>query len=204
MNCARDLLAALLMGMAGCLMALAPSQAAEPPGPPTAAALPTVAPELEAVRLDYEIALATVQSGDLEGAAVMLREIVERAPAAVTPLASLAIVQVRLGHLDAAQKSLQDAIAKQPEAALYNELGIVQRQQGHFAEARQSYQQALALDERFARAHLNLAILCDLYLGELPTAMEHYRRFQELSGEGDKSQVANWIGDLERRLKVTP
>lgn len=204
MNCVRDLLVALLMGGAGCLVAPVPLQASEPPVTTTAAPTPTMAPELEAVRLDYEIALATVQSGDLEGAAAMLRDIVARAPAAVTPLASLAVVQMRLGHFDEAEKSLNDAIAKQPEAALYNELGIVQRQLGRFAEARQSYQQALSLDESFARAHLNLAILCDLYLGELPTAMEHYVRYQELSGEGDKSQVANWIGDLERRLKVTP
>lgn len=172
--------------------------------PPAAVAAPPPDPVREAARQDHEIALATIQSGDLEGAAAQLREIAVRLPEAATPLANLALVQQRLGHFEEAEKSLAEAIARKPEAAYYNALGIVQRKRGNFAGARRSYEQALALDNDFAHAHHNLAILCDIYLDDLPAALAHYRHYQRLTGETDKSQVAGWITDLERRVKVAP
>lgn len=195
--------AALLLLLAGCTAA--------PPAPPPAAVeekpaavAPPPDPQLEAVRADYEIALATIASGDLDSAAAQLRDIAERAPQSVTPLANLARVQQQLGHVDEAEKSLREAIARHPEAPFYNALGVLQRKQGKFAEARQSYQQALAIDGDFALAHYNLAVLCDLYLDEPATALEHYRHYQRLANERAQNQVTGWIAELERRTKERP
>lgn len=205
-NCARGATACVLLLLAGC----AAQPAAEAPAPvehPAAVAetvSPPPDPQLEAVRTDFEIALATIASGDLDSAAALLRDIAERVPQAATPLANLARVQERLGQFDAAAQSLQEAITRRPEAAFYNALGVLQRKQGKFNEARRSYEQALAVNGDYAPAHHNLAVLCDLYLDEPATALEHYRHYQRLADQNEQGQVAGWIAELDRRLKERP
>lgn len=201
MNCVKTLPLLLILLLAGC----AGAPPAAPPAETVAAPLaPPPDPVLEAVRADYEIALTLLRSGELQDAAELLRDIAARAPQASSPLANLALVQQRLGHLDEAEKTLGEALARHPEAAFHNQLGVVQRQQGRFAEARRSYEAALALESEFAPAHYNLAILCDLYLDDAPTALEHYRHYQRLTGQEEKSQVAGWIAELERRTRSAP
>ncbi|HEY0721951.1 MAG TPA: tetratricopeptide repeat protein [Gammaproteobacteria bacterium] len=192
----------MVLLLAGCAAAPPAEKPAETQA--THVSVPPPDPVLEAVRADYEIALTLLHSGELQDAVTMLREIVERAPQAVAPLANLALAQQRLGQLDEAAQSLAAAIVRHPEATLHNQLGVVQRQQGHFIEARRSYEAALALDSEFAPAHYNLAILCDLYLDDAPAALEHYRHYQRLTAQEEKSQVAGWIAELERRTRGAP
>ena len=86
------------------------------------------------------------------------------------------------------------------DAVAYNHLGILQRRKGQFEEALMAYQRAIEIDVKYARAHLNLGILFDLYLQDLEKALAQYRVYQTLTDEQDK-QVAGWIVDIERRLK---
>ena len=76
------------------------------------------------------------------------------------------------------------------------------RQRGQFAQARKAYEKALGINAAYASAHLNLGILNDLYLQNLDTALQHYQRYQVLTGDSDK-QVAKWIIDLERRVQAS-
>jgi TolA-binding protein len=78
---------------------------------------------------------------------------------------------------------------------------IDQRRAGRFADARQGYAAALALDPLYPPAHMNLAVLLDLYLGEPAEAMAHYQRYLELATEPDP-RVALWAREASNRTGI--
>jgi tetratricopeptide (TPR) repeat protein len=112
---------------------------------------------------------------------------------------NLGLLYLKKGDMEAAQKALEQSIALNPVDALaYNHLGVTLREQGKFQESQTAYLQAIKLDESYADAHLNLGILYDLYLQQLPNALQQYQRYQELTGGNDQT-IAKWIVDLQRR-----
>ena len=95
--------------------------------------------------------------------------------------------------------ALQAALLKAPDSVpLLNQLGIAQRQQGQFEQARQSYEAAIAANASAPLPHLNLAILYDLYLGDVAKAQALYQRCVELS-PADTPQLNRWLAELKGR-----
>ncbi len=99
--------------------------------------------------------------------------------------------------------ALQAAASSLPTSApgsapLLNQLGIAQRQAGQFDAARKSYEAALAADAKYLPAQLNLAILLDLYMGDVTQAQAAYQRCLELS-PGDAQQLNRWLAELKGR-----
>ena len=123
----------------------------------------------------------------------------QRAPELSGPHANLGVVYHRSGRTKEAIEALNRAIALNPRRAVYyNELGIIHRQEGKFDDARRAYRKALDTDPDYALAHLNIAILYDLYLQEPKQALPHYQRYQQLLPAEDKT-VTKWIIELQRR-----
>ena len=150
------------------------------------------------VRADYEAAVRMLEKARYEPGIALLVGVTERAPALTAAHIDLGIAYARTGDLDHAEANLRKALELNPQhPAAYNELGLVQRRKGQFAESRASYEAALAQFADFHYAHRNLAILCDLYIGDYACALEHYEAYSRIVP--DDAEVVKWIADLRNR-----
>ena len=193
----------------GCATLSGERGAAAPSASRAAAKTPAPAevPVSPALQQAYDQVLAHLRAGRDKEAEQALLALTQRAPELSGPHANLGVVYHRSGRTKEAIEALNRAIALNPRRAVYyNELGIINRQEGKFDDARRAYVKALDTDPDYALAHLNIAILYDLYLQEPKQALPHYQRYQQLLPAED-SVVTKWIIELQRRIqpaKTTP
>jgi Flp pilus assembly protein TadD len=169
--------------------------------PPTAAASPKQDESRQIVKKKFEQAVNYMQDGKDKEAAALFANITKLEPELASPHTNLGILYYREGKLKEAETSFEEALhLDDKDYVAANYLGMIYRVQGRFIDAEMAYKQALTAKPDYGYAHLNLAILYDLYLDKLPEALDHYQQYQQISGDSDK-QLIGWLADLQQRMK---
>ena len=150
------------------------------------------------VRSDFASAVSLLQREEYDRGIALLLEVTEAAPQLTAAHIDLGIAYARVNDLERAEQSLERALQLSPRHPVANnELGIVYRKTGRFQRARESYQKALSAYPDFHLARRNLAILCDVYIGDAPCALEHYEFYTQAIPNDEAA--AMWIADLRNR-----
>ncbi len=148
----------------------------------------------------YQAAHVLLAQQKFAEGAEQLELLVADEPQLSAPRIDLAVAYHRLDDLESSEKHLLEALAQNPEHPVaLNEIGIVYRKTGRFEQARASYEKALKVYPGFHSARRNLAVLCDLYLGDLECALENYEAYLETVAEDP--DVSIWIADVRNRIK---
>ncbi|MEH6824525.1 MAG: tetratricopeptide repeat protein [Motiliproteus sp.] len=155
-----------------------------------------------AIILRYQQAIAHLRKEEISHALLALQELLADDPEIAGAWYNLALIQHQQNDPDSALQSLQRCLSLNPRNPSAHTLhGLILRQQGQFTEARMAYARALESDPDFADAHLNLAILYDIYLQFFYDAHDHYQRYLELTTEGETPEkVKLWLQDLQLRM----
>ena len=66
-----------------------------------------------------------------------------------------------------------------------------------------TYAEALSVWEDFPEAHLNLAVLYDIYLNDPLQAQQHMEAYQFLTEEKD-AKTAEWLQEIQSRTGIAP
>tara|TARA_R110002096_G_scaffold160520_3_gene326739 strand:+ start:397 stop:1029 length:633 start_codon:yes stop_codon:yes gene_type:complete len=151
------------------------------------------------VEQQFGYGVEAMSAEDYLQAIEIFNQVAEKEPRASGPWVNIAIAYRKLGEIDKADHAIETAVKLNPKNPYaLNQAGIIKREKGAFEEAQSMYKNALAEYPNYANAHLNLAILCDLYLQKIVCAKSHYQAYQEIEKNDDK-QVIAWISDLSRR-----
>lgn len=148
---------------------------------------------------DFDVALKHLKSEEYDAAIKILEQIIDKEKRVPAPYINLAMAYDKKGDQKTAEKYLLDAVnidLSHPVAN--NQLGLLYRKQGRFDDARKAYSNALTRYPDYLPVVKNLGILCDLYIRDLPCALQQYEHYQSLQPEDKTMNI--WITDLSRRM----
>lgn len=147
----------------------------------------------------YTSALQLMESGNDAAALKVFSAVSKLNDGLSGPYVNRGLIYLRKNEKEKAEQAFRDAIERNPKnVTALNQMGIVHRENKDFKAARSNYEAALAVDEHHPGTHINLGILCDIYLQDKSCAMQHYKAYQKINS--DDSEVNNWIIDLQGRL----
>jgi Flp pilus assembly protein TadD len=158
---------------------------------------PAITPALQN---DYQAVLDLMQAERWREASERLQAITQQQPGLAGPWVNLGIAQNMLGETEAAEAAFRESLehkANNPVAC--NLLGLLYRRSGRLEEARAMYMAALEVAPDDPDTHWNLGILYDRYLPDASLALQHYERYQTLTGS-DNRQLLAWIDTLRKHI----
>ena len=147
----------------------------------------------------YNAALKHMRAKNYDTAILEMQKVAKMDDRVSGPWVNIGVAYKELGNTKQARTAFEKAIVINPNNPFaLNQLAILNREDGNFGEAEKLYKKALAAYPDYKNAHLNLAILCDVYLRKIGCALDHYQEYLSLSGGQDK-QVITWMSQLKKQ-----
>lgn len=147
----------------------------------------------------YNDGLELLRDGEFEAAETHWQGLTEQYAQYPGNWLNLAIAQYRLEKFDDSLASVDKAQAINADFCPAHKVrALDERELGKFHDAEKSYLAAINCDPADADVRYNLGILYDLYLHDLPKAVEQYTQVQAMNKEPDET-LTMWITDLQRR-----
>ncbi|TNE79427.1 MAG: tetratricopeptide repeat protein [Gammaproteobacteria bacterium] len=161
-----------------------------------------VTPVPAAAKAAFADARAKRENGDLRMARKGFRAMTKEFPTLSGPWVQLAGLSEQREKPEKAREYYHKALEVNPNNVnAYIEQAMFERRQGEFDNARDAYLAALQVWKDYPEAHLNLAILYDLYMNLPEEAQPHYEAYDFLTGKTDE-RVANWLIEIRRRTGI--
>lgn len=146
----------------------------------------------------YKKAVALLNSDKLDAAKEIFLEFKSERPELAGPDANLAVIALKNNKPEEALALVKLALTKNPNfAQALNLLAYLEQVSGEIRSAEQHYKEAIKNKDDYAIAHYNIALLYDVYLQDIESAIPHYELYLKLTNNKDKS-TADWLEQLKR------
>lgn len=147
----------------------------------------------------YQQALEKLGQQQPQAAESLLQQLVrERADIAELWL-NLALSQYQQQKFAAAEVNVRQVLTVFPEVPqAHNLAGLLAVEKGEFKQAEQHYQQAISIEAAYANALFNMALLQDVYLRNIPSAVDYYNRYLQYVQDDEATKA--WADNLAQSL----
>lgn len=146
----------------------------------------------------YRKAVVLLNEGKLESAKEIFEEIKSDRPEFSGPYANLAVIALQEKKPEVAFKLAKLAVNKNPKfPQALNLLGYLELKNGEILAAVKHYKEAIKYKNDYALAHYNIALLYDVYMQDVQSAIPHYEKYMKLINGKDKT-TADWLEQLKR------
>lgn len=148
---------------------------------------------------EYKQALNYLNRNKLIAAKRIFQRFTVDRPDLAGPYANLAIIALKNKNPEGALVLVKKSLKKNPALPqALNLLAYLEQISGDIKSAEQHYKQAIENKNDYAIAHYNLALLYDVYLQDIDSAIPHYERYMQLINNKDKS-TADWLEQIKRQ-----
>lgn len=150
-------------------------------------------------RKQYDEGLVHLAKARPESAEQALRQLVKTRPDVAEIWFNLALSQYQQRHFEQAEATLtrlRSSLGDFPEA--HNLAGLIAVENGDFGKAAEHYQNAIDLKPNYSHAVYNMALLQDVYLQDIASAVAFYESYLRLKPED--TDTKNWANGLKMSL----
>lgn len=134
-----------------------------------------------------------INNDDITSAKKILKALYKVAPSNKNIAANYALVAYKMGD----DQLVSTILAKDQRSPLaLNILGLQALKSDRPKDADDFFQKAIQVDDKYAQAHYNLALLYDTYYQDLNRAIKYYQAYLVLTNFEDK-KIQQWVEELE-------
>ncbi|MFK5914022.1 MAG: hypothetical protein QM484_06580 [Woeseiaceae bacterium] len=152
----------------------------------------------ESEKLRYKNAVSLLNKGRLDAAKEIFIEFKQDRPELAGPYANLAVIALRNKNIAKAHQLVKLSLIRNPKLSqALNLVAYLEQLKGDIESAEQHYKEAIQSNNNNAIAHYNIALLYDVYLQDIGSAIPHYKKYMSLTGNKDKN-TSDWLEQIKR------